>query len=137
MPISKPLLDGLRWVAVLPAAYVGAGLGQFAIILGNRLTMGHYIDPESFFGELYVRTASNTVFGALMVGIAAYVAPTYKSHAAMFVGGLFVAASGVLWLSGLAVRTVWDAYAIVVAVVAATATCFQMAKEERSDGSFD
>ena len=118
MDTAARALYALRWIAVIPAALIGAGLAQFAVIVG------HSGEPHAF-----VRTFSNAVFGVVVVWSAAYVAPSHKSHSAVFVAGFLIAGSLAVWMSGRG--DAWDTYASVVSSVAALITCAEVVRSDR------
>ena len=110
----------VRWIAVLPAAFVCASVAHVVFVFISQV-VGPLFGYNSTIDELSSRTVANAVFGWLLVDVAAKVAPAYRPSVASFVAGLLVACEVALWLTGHA-SSGWDIYALLVASVAAVWT---------------
>jgi hypothetical protein len=116
-----------RWLAVLPGAFIGAGVLQAVLIVAHPLLIG---DAHSHLGQLLTRTFVNVAFGAAVVGIASAIAPSHKVAAAITVAALFIAASAGVWLTRIDVRAGWDGYATIVSVIAVVVTAVDIARRQ-------
>ena len=119
----------LRWIAVIPAALIGAGLFHLVSILGNSFTLGFDV-LESNVGMFLTRTISNILFGGAFVIIAFLVAPRHKSRTAIFVASLFLAGSVAIWLSGLGIDNGWDAYGLIISNASCLAASVLLQKKD-------
>lgn len=97
----------LRWVAVLPAAIVGALLARFVVVVVNRFTMAAYVDPDSFLGRLFVEYVGGAVLGGAAVYAGTYVAPRFKSQVSIVMAALVLLIAGFLLFPSVMVRDYW------------------------------
>ena len=78
----------LRWLALAPAAIVGAQLSWALLYWGNRWTMSGYVDPDSLLGSIWVSFISTFGYAGALVYVSAYVAPSRKKAVSIVVATL-------------------------------------------------
>ena len=81
----KSAMFVLRWIVLLPVAFIGALVGALFIRYANE-------------GGILLGILVNYLFGLINVCLGAYVAPSYKRQVAMVIAGGIVLVGGVLLL---------------------------------------
>jgi len=115
---ASPILNALRWLAVLPCWAGASWLGWFIIAYGNRVTMYFAgFDPDSMLGTVYIEIMSHCALGVAGVYGGARVAPYRKSETAMALAVLTILVTGFL-LFPAAVTNDWWAIVGGIAVAA-------------------
>ena len=78
----------VRWVLFIPAAILGSLVVHVLVVFLNRVTMGGYIDPDSFTGGLFLLCVGNLASGFSLVYIASFLVPSHKRQVALIVASL-------------------------------------------------
>lgn len=92
----------LRWVVMLPTALLAGLVSHGLVYWVNRLTMSRYLDPDSFFGDASVQFFAKAAMGWVLVYVGARVAPGYRKHVALVMGGIVLLLAGSLLLPFIA-----------------------------------
>jgi len=93
----------VRWVLLIPAAILGSLVVHFLVVLLNRVTMGGYIDPDSFTGGLFLLYVGNLASGFSLVYIASFLAPLHKRRVAIIMASLTLVLFGAVLFGSLVV----------------------------------
>ncbi len=118
----------LRWIAVLPAAILGGFIANILFLLINKITMLGYIDPNSFMAKLFLAIAGGAVFGASIVYVAAYVAPSHRKPVAVVFAGLVVLLSGLSLLFVISRHDWWGLLNLITGIGGAAAMATEVVR---------
>src|SRR4051812_8352769 len=90
----SPAVIVLRWIVLLPAAFIAGYLGYFLMALAWNISLSMQgIDLKSFMVQVCHVAASGLAMGAAFVYGGAYVAPSHKTRPAIVLAvlpGLFL-----------------------------------------------
>jgi hypothetical protein len=113
---SNPIL---RWILFLPAACFAAWLTWFVVSVVNRITMGRYIDPDSFLSRVFIEWISHAAMGAAFVYIGARVAPNHRTKVAYALSCLSLVGAGFLLFPAFLIAdywAVWSGFSLIIGV---------------------
>jgi hypothetical protein len=119
----------LRWIAVIPMAVIGAGLVANIALSFSELSPTWFPRRASFPAELGQRSLEAVFYGGGMVFLAAAMAPSHKSHVAVFIAGMFVAGSAITCYLAFDGLDWWDIYQVVLGAVAAVVMCVSIIED--------
>jgi len=124
---SNPIL---RWILFLPAACIAALLAWFAVSLGNRITMGRYIDPDSFLSRVFIEWISHAAMGAAFVYIGAKVAPDHRTIVAYALSCLSLVGAGFLLFPAFLLADYWAVWSGFWLITGVGATAYSVSIDE-------
>jgi hypothetical protein len=102
----------LRWIAFLPAAFLGGWLAWIVVAWGNRITMGMTgVDSSSFLARVFIEFISHAALGAAFVYLGARVAPTHKKPVAYGLTAVGLLMAGGLLATAVMSATYWSVWA--------------------------
>ena len=105
---QQPIVQVLRWLALLPASFLAAWLGWILINLLGRFSLSFAgVDSESFMAQLYFNTAGHSAAGAAFVFAGAKTAPMRHNLVAFVLGGLAILISGFLLFPSIVTGDAW------------------------------
>lgn len=144
MTHRRPLwLTTLRWVAILPASFVGAWLAYLLVVLGNRLTMLGYVDPDSFLARGFIALMSHLILGVVIIYVACFIAPSHRPTVAAIMTALALLLIGVAVYFAVLKPDYWAVFGGVCAAVGACVTGYSVHsgeikfKEDSTDARFE
>ena len=82
----------LRWIAVLPGAFLAGGLARIVLGALNWLTVPAY-DADSILGQFGIGCIMGGAFAAAFVWTGAWIAPSRKNGTGLALAALVVVAS--------------------------------------------
>jgi hypothetical protein len=134
---SSTLLNGLRWIGVLPCAALGAWAAWMAITFLNRVTFyWQGLDPESFLPHLYIEGVAHAVLGAAGVYVGAHIAPSHRDIAVFSIAALFVLFAGFALFPAMMSRNWWAVYGGIALAFGAGSVAWSVYPQELSDRGF-
>ena len=128
--IREKALLVLRWIAFLPAAFIGSTVLYYVVVILNRITMARYVDPSSFTGRIFLTWIGPTVSGFALVYIAARVAPTFRKRVACIVAGALLFLTGGVFGPALAERNLWLMFGYISYNVGSIATAYAILNDQ-------
>ena len=116
----KPVIVVLRWLAFLPAAILAAVVAQYLTNILNTFSMYYvYVRPGSLLGKVWILFIGNVVFGATLVFIGTFIAPTHKRVVAPVLAGLLLIGTGAVVVLALQSKQYWNIFATVASNIGA------------------
>lgn len=95
----------IRWILFIPGAFLGSYVVHVIVIFVNRTSM---INPDSFFGMLFILPAASLAMGASFVYLGTYIAPEKKKTVALVLGGMLLIITGFLLFPAIMMVDVWS-----------------------------
>lgn len=126
MPAKLSKIEvALRWIATIPVAVLGAILVSWIVTLVGNFGLAGYggLDPQSWAFRVISEWGRGVICGALLVWIAARIAPTHKMGVCVIASGVTLFVSGFAAFPALIARD-WIA---IISVIAATGGACAMA----------
>ncbi len=132
--ISNKAIDFLRWVAFIPGAALGAWLAWGLLSIFWRFDLYYVgLEPNSFFGQLFIITTPNATFGAAFVYLGAKIAPYHQRIVAFVLAGLGLLFSGFFLNSAMMVGSGWAIWANICMVMGMGAVVYSILLGETDD----
>ena len=123
----------VRWSLLLPGAVVASQLAYWLIIVGNRITMSQFVDPDSFVGRLFIFSIGTAVSGFVIVYAGVWIAPSHRKHVAALIAGagLLFTGSGFTYYLAVA-RDLWSAFGMACAAAGAIVGAVYIFRREQN-----
>ena len=103
----------IRWLAFLPVAILAAIVAQFLTNILNTFSLSYvFIEPGSFLGKIRILLIGNVVFGAVLVFVGAFIAPTRKHFVAAVLAGLLLIGTGAVTVLAIFSKQYWNIFAM-------------------------
>jgi len=116
----------IRWIAFVPAAFLGCIIGRFLIVIINRWGMSDYLEPGSFMWRVVDQYLSGLMFGAIFVYVGSYVAPMHKKAVAVFCAGFVLVLAGFLLFPSILVGQYWAILEILFMGIGACSVAYRI-----------
>jgi hypothetical protein len=101
-----------RWIAFLPAAFLGGWLAWVLVAWGNRITMSMTgVDSSGLLARVFIEFISHAALGAAFVYSGAKVAPTHRKPVAYGLTAVGLLMAGALLLTAALSATYWAIWA--------------------------
>lgn len=115
--MKKKIIDVLRWIALLPAACIGALLANVMVVVGNWTTT-NYLGGRSILTDIFVFALGAILTGYGFVSAGYYVAPHYKRQTSLVLCALLSVVCGVSLTLGFVMHGFcWDSFKTALACV--------------------
>lgn len=102
----------LRWIALIPAAFLGGWLAWIVVAWGNRITMSMSgVDPSGFLARAFIEFISHCALGAAFIYFGARVAPSRRKVVAYGLTAVGLLMAGGLVLTAVLSSTYWSVWA--------------------------
>lgn len=131
---SHKALVVARWIVVLPCAVVGGVAASMLLTFINRVTKSRQgIDPNGFFGRIYVDGVGRAAMGIVIVYLGAKIAPHNKDPVAVVLSGFVRVSAGFLLYPVVLARDWWATYSGLALVLGAGSVAWKLYTGEASE----
>jgi hypothetical protein len=130
---SAPLwFVALRWIAFLPAAFVGAWVTWIVVSVLSRWSLGYAgVESGSFLDTVFQTTSAHAIMGGAFVVIGTKIAPPGQRRIVVYVlAGVAVLACGMLLVPAIMTRNWWSVIGAVFTALGAGGVLYAVHHDE-------